>query len=88
MITMRMKYNNMYIVCTIDFRLSHHFPSTIPLISLHDLQNSYSTPIKTEFNTTIKRTMHLWSVQRLARELLLSASSEISTQAYGIDIFA
>lgn len=82
LIALRMKHNNMYTICTIEFRLSHLFPSQMPLVSLHDLQNSFSSPIET---SSIKITKSFTPV-RIARELLLLAGSVISHQAFGMDI--
>ena len=82
-IVLRMKYNNMYTICTIEFRISHFFPAAIPLMSLHDLQNAFSTPIDT---SSVKVTKNNSPV-RLARELLLLCGTVISQQAFHTDIF-
>jgi hypothetical protein len=79
MIALRMKHNNMYTICTVEFRLTHSFPATIPLLSLHDLQNAFSAPI----DTSPLKLSKSWSPERIARELLLLISEVISLQAFG-----
>ena len=81
-IALRMKYNNMYTICTVEFKLSCLFPSILPLTCLHDLQNAFSTPIDT---SSIKTTKSV-TPDRIARELILLTSSVISQQAFGEDI--
>lgn len=84
LIALRMKYNNMYTICTVEIRLAHSFPMSIPLLSLHDLQNSFSAPVDT---SSIKLNKS-WGPEKLARELLLLTSSVISQQAFGINILS
>ena len=82
LIALRMKYENMYTICTVEFKLSNSFPSVMPLTCLHDLQNPFSTPIDT---SSIKYSKSS-TPARLARELLMLSSSVISQQAFGEDI--
>ena len=82
LIAVRMKHNNMYTICTVEFRLTHSFPSTLPLLSLHDLQDAFSAPI----DTSSLKPNKSWSPERFARELLLLSCSVISHQAFGTNI--
>lgn len=82
LIALRMKYNNMYTICTVEIRLTHSFPLSIPLLSLHDLQNSFSAPV----DTSSLKLNKSWGPEKLARELLLLTSSVISQQAFGLNI--
>ena len=84
LIALRMKYNNMYTICTVEIRLTHSFPLSIPLLSLHDLQNSFSAPVDT---SSIKLNKS-YTPEKLARELLLLTSSVISQQAFGVNILS
>jgi hypothetical protein len=85
-ILLRMKHENMYTLCTVEFRLHCNFPSVIPLASLHDLQNSFSTPIDT---SSIKTSSigTAGAPERIARDLFLLSSSVISLQAFGSNPF-
>lgn len=82
LIAIRMKHNSMHTICAVEFRLTHSFPSTLPLLSLHDLQNAFSAPIDT---SSIKSNKS-WNPERFARELLLLSCSVISHQAFGTNI--
>jgi hypothetical protein len=82
MIALRMKHDKMYTLCTVEFRLSHLFPMQLPLMKLHDLQNSFDSNI----DTSSIKVKTFWTPERLARELLLLSSSVISLQAFGVDI--
>ena len=82
LIALRMKHDNMYTICTVEFKLSSSFPSVMPLTCLHDLQNPFSTPIDT---SSIKYSKSS-TPARLARELLMLSSTVISQQAFGEDI--
>jgi hypothetical protein len=82
MIALRMKHDKMYTLCTVEFRLSHLFPMQLPLMKLHDLQNSFDSNI----DTSSIKVKAFWSPERVARELLLLSSSVISLQAFGVDI--
>jgi hypothetical protein len=82
LIAVRVKNDTMYTVCNVEFRLSESFPRTAPLISVHDLQTNFSTPIATS-KVTINES---FAVERIARELLLLAATEISLQAFGSNV--
>ena len=92
-ITLRVKQDNLYTICNVEFRISEMFPKTLPLISVHDLQTQYSTILTSSkisasaaSSSSSSRNKSMegltgaspsFSVERLARELLLSVASEV-----------
>ena len=97
-ITLRVKQDNLYTICNVEFRISEMFPKTLPLISVHDLQTQYSTILtsskisasaassSSSSSSSSSRNKSMegltgaspsFSVERLARELLLSVASEV-----------
>ena len=99
-ITLRIKQDNLYTICNVEFRISESFPKSLPLISVHDLQTQYSTILasskisassssassstsRSKAKDGLTGASPCFSVERLARELLLSVASEVTT--YPID---
>ena len=94
-ITLRVKKNNLYTICNVEFRISESFPKSLPLISVHDLQTQYSTILdaskvaafassssssssRSKTKDGLTGSSPCFSVERLARELLLSVASEVN----------
>ena len=95
-ITLRVKKNNLYTICNVEFRISESFPKSLPLISVHDLQTQYSTILdaskvaafasssssssssRSKTKDGLTGASPCFSVERLARELLLSVASEVN----------
>ena len=53
--TVRLKSASMFSVCVVEVRLSHAFPDTLPLASIHDLSTNFSAPIESHIFSRISQ---------------------------------
>lgn len=79
-----MKHNKMISLCMIEFRFSSP-NNLLPLISVH--HHSYNNETATPIDLSSLKYNNNWSVEKTAKEIILSLSSTLSIQSFGIDIF-
>jgi hypothetical protein len=78
-IAVRIKRGNMFTLCIVDFRLTSGFPDAMPLVSLHDLQTSFSTPIENSVFSKVSRDQE---PELVARDVLKIVCAQIVGQAF------
>lgn len=77
-IAVRIQKGKLITVCSVEFKLTPSFPTVLPLIAIHDLQNTFSFPLE---SSSISHDLS-WSIERLTKEVFLAAYSTINQQAF------
>jgi hypothetical protein len=74
----RLKSNNLFVLCSIEIRLSNNFPIIHPLISIYDIQTSFCTPI----DSSLVKFNSLWKPEVSAKEIFLFSCDIVHKHAF------
>jgi hypothetical protein len=78
-ICIKLTKDKLFVLCTVEIRLSDGFPISAPLLVVNDIQNSGSYPLE---NISLKIN-NSWSCERMAREYFIHICQQIYLISFG-----